>query len=135
MQDFESFFAQRRQAAQAYVNGDAAPLAALAATEGPATFFGPGGGVIEGPEAVTERYVRDAGSFDSGSETTLEVLQMAADGDLGYWSGYQRARVRLKGRPEPVEMNLRVTEVFRREHGSWKLVQRHADMLTQAQPR
>jgi len=35
----------------------------------------------------------------------------------------------LKDKPEPVRMNLRVTELFRFADGQWKLFHRHADML------
>jgi hypothetical protein len=37
---------------------------------------------------------------------------------------------RMQGRAEAIPMDLRVTEVFRREEGEPKLVHRHADPLT-----
>lgn len=119
--------ATRDHAARAYVRGDAGPLSQLVTDTAPATFFGPGGGKVEGPERVSGTYVRDAGNFADG-ESELEILQCGSDGDVGYWVGFQRATVTLKGKPEPVQMTLRVTEIFRREEGEWKLVHRHADM-------
>lgn len=132
---FEAFLKRRADVALAYVNGDAGPLEGIVASEHPATFYGPGGGVVEGPSSVTARYLRDAQSFAKGSENSLEILHMGADGGIGYWTGYQRASARLKGKPEPVPMALRVTEIFRREGDDWKMVHRHADMLTEEQKR
>ena len=129
--DFDSFLLTRTHAAEAYVNGDADPLAAILASRSDATFFGPGGGAVQGAEAVATRYRSDAPMFERGSTTRLEILHAAADGDVGYWVGYQHAMARLRGRPDPVPMKLRVTEVFRREDGAWRLVHRHADMLAE----
>ena len=128
IQDFAAFMRAREEAARAYVQGDPASLSALAARELPATFFGPGGGYREG-EDVLATYTRDAGLFEAGSETHFEILHMAASGDVGYWVGFQHASARMRGHAEPIPMKLRVTEVFRREAGEWKMVHRHADML------
>jgi ketosteroid isomerase-like protein len=133
--DFDAFLLERTHAAEAYVNGDAGPLSLLSARRTDATFFGPGGGVVHGADAVVARYASDAPMFEPGSTTRLEILHAAASGDVGYWVGYQHALARLKGKPEPVPMKLRVTEVFRREDGAWKLVHRHADMLAEAAAR
>ncbi|MES1245977.1 MAG: TIGR03067 domain-containing protein [Acidobacteriota bacterium] len=128
LQDFAAFLRVREQAARAYVEGNPSPLSDLAARELPATFFGPGGGYQEGAD-VLATYTRDAGLFEPGSETHFEILHMAADGGVGYWVGFQHASAKMSGNAEPIPMKLRVTEVFRREAGEWKLVHRHADML------
>jgi ketosteroid isomerase-like protein len=128
--DFDRFLLQRTHAAEAYVTGDAEPLSAIVARASDATFFGPGGGAVHGAEAVATRYRSDAPTFERGSTTRLEILHAAAGDDVAYWVGYQHAMARLRGRADPVPMKLRVTEVFRREDGAWKLVHRHADMLS-----
>lgn len=130
---FEEFMLRRREVALAYVNGDAQPLRGISTTADPATFFGPGGGIEQGAARVLEVNEAGARHFHTGAETTLEVLHAASDGTLGYWTGLQRATVRMQDSDAPVPMVLRVTEVFRCEGDAWKLVHRHADMLADKQ--
>jgi ketosteroid isomerase-like protein len=133
--DFDEFLKRREAAARAYVSGDAEPLDRLVTHRSPATFFGPMGGFEEGAKRVVAVYDRDAGHFQAGSETHFEILHQAASGDVGYWVGFQHAAARMKGRAEPIPMKLRVTEVYRREDGDWKLVHRHADSLAEPETR
>ena len=131
--DFERFMKQRTAAAQAYVSGDPGPLSELTAKTSDATFFGPRGGHTHGAAEVAARYQRDAKAFAAGSETELEILHMGASDGIGYWVGHQRANARMQGQDQPVPMSLRITEIFRREGDAWKLIHRHADMLTSEQ--
>jgi ketosteroid isomerase-like protein len=127
---FDHFMRQRRHVAAAFVNGDPVPLREISTAADPATFFGPGGGVEQGAAHVLE--INEAGSHQfHGGTTELEVLHSGSDSELGYWTGWQRASVRVDGKTEPVPMRLRVTEIFRREDGAWKLIHRHADPLAE----
>jgi ketosteroid isomerase-like protein len=133
MRDFEQFMRRREEAAGAYVRGDAAPLGRLVAGTSPATFFSPKGDYREGADVVSATYKGDAASFEDGSENHFEILHMAASDGIAYWVGFQRALARIRGQSEPIPFNLRVTEVFRREGGEWKLIHRHADELKSAE--
>jgi len=130
LHDFEQFMKQRGDVARAYVSGDAVPLGRIAARVSPATFFSPQGGYRQGADNVWTTYQRDATLFEPEGASNFEILQMAASEGVAYWVGFQRATARMRGSTEAIPMNLRVTEVFRREGDEWKLVHRHADSLT-----
>jgi NAD(P)H-dependent FMN reductase/ketosteroid isomerase-like protein len=130
---FDDFMKRRVRAASAYVSGDAAPLNAIAARGGQASFFPPNGGSEQGAQPVLARYDKDAKAFGRGGETSLEVIQSGSAGDVAFWTGFQSAKVKMQGRAEPVAMKLRITEVFRRIDGDWKLVHRHADPMADRQ--
>ena len=132
-QSFEAFMKKRQTVAQAYVEGDSTALAEIVARVLPATFFGPSGGVRAGTETVAAAYARDAEGFAPGGETHLEVLHQGASEGIGYWVGFQHAKAKLRGKAKLMPMKLRVTEVFQREGQDWKLVHRHADMLSDAE--
>jgi ketosteroid isomerase-like protein len=127
-QSFERFFAERQNAAAAYVNGDVTAVDALIPHEGEASFHSPGGDSVSGAAKVAERYSKDAKIFEPEGESRFEVLQMEAGDELAFWTGFQVASVRMKGKAEPIKMRIRVTEVFSRTDGAWRMIHRHADM-------
>lgn len=125
-QTFDAFMAQREAAARAYVAGDGPLVEALSASEGQATFFDPGGGFTEGAAKINEANRAGAKSFGPGGTTHFDVKDKGESGDLAFWTGYQIASVNREGKTIP--MTIRITEIFRREDGQWRMVHRHASM-------
>jgi NAD(P)H-dependent FMN reductase/ketosteroid isomerase-like protein len=123
---FDGFMKKRDEIARDYVNGEFASLEKIVTRHDPATFLSPKGGTEQGAAAVASSYETGAKMFKKPGASKLEVLQSGASGDLAFWTGSQHAKVR-NGKGEPVEMTLRITEVFRFEDGGWKLAHRHAD--------
>ncbi|HEY4057977.1 MAG TPA: DUF4440 domain-containing protein [Kofleriaceae bacterium] len=127
MSNFKQFLeTKRREAASAYVVGDASNVIAISAKSGPATFFDPGGKLTSGANEINEANEKGASHFGPKSRTTLEILESGESGDLGYWVGYQDAEMDIEGKLQ--HMKLRITEVFKRVGGEWHMVHRHADM-------
>ncbi len=113
------------QAEVALHNGDAAPRIAMWSRNDPLTLFGAawsGGGWAEiGP--VFERL---GSSFSNCTSYQIEVVAAGASGDLAYIVALEHTTASITGAP-PQPYVLRVTTVFRREDGEWKVVHRHAD--------
>jgi ketosteroid isomerase-like protein len=54
--------------------------------------------------------------------------------DLAYTVEVESYRARVGGAEEMTPVSVRVTSVFRREDGVWKLLHRHADPITAPRP-
>lgn len=126
--DFGSFMELRESAAKEYSAGDIDALQEIATRHPPATLFEAGGAIRLGPDRVLEAYLKAAPQYESAGHTRFEVLQSAASDGLAYWVGLQRSTVRLADGAQR-QVVMRVTELFRREKGEWKLIHRHADQL------
>jgi ketosteroid isomerase-like protein len=125
---FDDFMMAREKAASAYVQGDGAKVDALVPHSGAATFHSPAGDTVRGGEAVARRYLKDAAAFHDSGVSRFEVLQRGHSGDVGYWTGFQVATVQIGDMRKPTEMRIRVTEIFQRIDGDWKMIHRHADV-------
>ena len=106
-------------------NGDAGPRMALWSHDDSVTLFG---GVMGGSGwAKIERIFRHLGeSFSGCSSFDNEVIAAGASDGLAYIVAFEHTTAAVHGGP-PSAYVLRVTTVFRREDGEWKVVHRHAD--------
>jgi len=112
-------------AEQAIHNGDAEPRLVLWSRTEPVTCFGAklsrfGWGDLE------PMFREVASWFSDSTEYEFEVIAAGASGDLAYTVGHEHNRVKVDG--EPRTYTLRVTHVYRREGGQWRIVHRHGDV-------
>jgi ketosteroid isomerase-like protein len=71
--------------------------------------------------------MRWVGSRFTGADVVdVEHTVIASSGDLAYTVGFERSQVSVDGGP-PRNMVIRVTHIYRRIEGNWKLMHRHAD--------
>ena len=111
-------------------NGDVRAIVALHSEAGDVTSFYGWGGYEKGHAAVVDRWGW-AGEQFKGGTVSYESLAAEAQGDLGYTVDIETFRARLQAGGEPVTWSNRVTHIFRREDGEWRLVNRHASRLTE----
>ncbi|MGH3615089.1 MAG: YybH family protein [Pseudonocardia sp.] len=128
-EDFAAAVAEVGRAVSEFVDGDPAQYRERWARRDDVTIFGGWGGYERGWEEVGPRLEWAAARFAAGA-TTQEVLASGSSGDLGYTVTLERGHTRLAGAETAAPMLLRVTHVYRRVDGVWKVVHRHADPIT-----
>lgn len=115
----------QRAAEQAIHNGDVEPRLALWSRTNPVTLFG--AKMSASGWADLEPTFREVASwFSDATEYEFEVTAAGASGDLAYTVGYEHNRVKVDG--ELRTYTLRVTHIYRREDGQWRIVHRHGDV-------
>jgi ketosteroid isomerase-like protein len=108
-------------------NGDATQRKGLWSTSEPVTLFGAAMMTTGWPE-IEATFDRLATRFSDCTSFEIEVVAAGASGDLAYLVAFEHTTAAIGGDP-PAPYTLRVTTVFRREGGVWKVVHRHADAL------
>jgi ketosteroid isomerase-like protein len=96
--------------------------------EDPVTVLGAFGVAASGWKEVSETFDWVAKQFVRAESFQLEVIAAGVSGDLAYTVGYEHSMVSRDGGPAKPN-RLRVTHVYRRENGEWKIVHRHGDGL------
>jgi ketosteroid isomerase-like protein len=120
---------ERLRAAMANVaNGDTGAIKALYEHSDNATSFYGWGGYEVGWGEVDKRWDWAGQQFQGGT-VSYEQLTRVASGDLFYTTDIETFICRMDGKPEPVTWSNRVTHIFHRTNGEWRLVHRHANRL------
>jgi ketosteroid isomerase-like protein len=125
-----SFLPQFEAGINGFINGDPTIWKKNASHRDDVTIMGGWGGMAKGWTKVDPWYDWAAARFkESGAKVRVEYISSEVSGNLAYTVAIERSEALVVGQDKPVTMALRVTHVFRREDGAWKLVHRHADPL------
>lgn len=120
--------ARQLEAEQALINGDPGARLALTSSHDPVTVFGAKVPVRQGWSEVSEVLRWLASRWSDATDYRFEVVAADISGDLAYIVGFEHVANSVVGVPvEPY--TLRVTHIFRREDGEWKIAHRHADYV------
>jgi ketosteroid isomerase-like protein len=132
--DLTKFIEQDHLALDAFVKGDPEPLKNLYSRRDDVVIANPFGPPAKGWEKAAETMDRAATNFRDGEATGFQRISEYATADLGYVLEIERFRSKIGGGDKLVPCALRVTTIFRREEGAWRIIHRHADPITSARP-
>jgi ketosteroid isomerase-like protein len=119
--------ARQLDAEQAFINGDPTLRLAMWSTKDPVTVFGAMQSNV-GSEEVRQVVRWLATRFSNCTDYRFELVAANASGDMADTLGYEHITFSMDGGPvQPT--TLRVTHIYRREDGEWKVVHRHADQI------
>ena len=122
---FEQARRRVRAALAEIASGNSQPYIDCWATSEDVTLFGAWGPIERGTARLTDTFRWVGTRFNSGALVPEDVVAFES-GDLAYTVGFERGEVVVDGGAK-IPMTLRVTHVYRRIDGEWKLMHRHAD--------
>jgi ketosteroid isomerase-like protein len=130
MNEFDEFrstmLARQIEAEDAFLHGDPRPRMELWSRRDPVTLFGAIGMAESGWEQLSQTFEWVASRFSKVSDFRFDVELVAVSGDMAYTLGFERWQGSIAGRPV-APVTVRVTHIYRREEGEWKVVHRHGD--------
>lgn len=98
------------------------------------TLANPFGPPARGWSQVSARLDGAAANYRDGEVVGFENIATVIAPELAYTVEIESYRARVGGGDERLPVSVRVTTVFRREDGVWRVTHRHADPITTARP-
>jgi ketosteroid isomerase-like protein len=123
-----------RRAGREITNGNPEAYKSLYSRADDVTLANPFGPPVRGWSEVSATLDRAAQNYRDGEVVGSENVSTIITADLAYIVEIERYRARVGGADEMAPVAIRVTTVFRREEGIWKVVHRHADPITAPRP-
>jgi len=127
--DIDDFVRQCEEAWRVFVTGDPGPAMLLFSRRDDVTLANPWGPAATGWPAVSSTLEAAAGRFRGGHLSAFDIHSQFVSGDMAWCHEVERGQAMLGGRSELEDFVLRVTSIYRREDGRWRIVLRHADPI------
>ena len=106
--------------------GDVRPMLEVWSHADDVTYMGPFGEILVGWAKIRGSWEQQAGLKLGGQVEPTDLHIIAHDG-FGVTVGYERGTNTKNGKS--VRVNIRATNVFRREDGKWKMIGHHTDLF------
>lgn len=117
-----------------FMKGNPEPVKNLFSHREDVSLANPQGSAARGWEQVDEVTERAASTRRDGKFVGFEPLAKYVTPELAYVVEVEHLKAKIHGGEDITPYALRVTMIFRPEDGIWKVVHRHADQMTMAQP-
>lgn len=131
---FEQAVEASHRALDLIARGDPSGFFALYSNRDDATLANPFGPPARGRSEIEAAGNRAAANYRDGRAIEFENFAKCVTDDLAYILEIERFETKVAESDDLNDVALRVTSIFRREDGDWKLVHRHADPITMPRP-
>ena len=132
--DFDEVLEQYHLALDEIVKGSPDGYKRVYSHQDDVTLANPFGPPARGWDEVAKTLERAASHYTDGEATGFENVAKYITPELAYTVEIERSQTKVEGREDVTPIAVRVTTIFRPEEGAWKVVHRHADPITTAQP-
>ncbi len=117
-----------------FLKGNPKPVQNLFSHREDVTLANPYGPPVRGWEQVAKTIEHASSLRSDGEFVGSEIVAKYVTPELAYVVQIERAEAKIGGREDITPYAVRATMIFRPEDGTWKVVHRHADPITTAQP-
>ncbi|GAA2142234.1 MULTISPECIES: YybH family protein [Arthrobacter] len=128
--DFDTALAQYHDALDTFARGDAEHLKRLYSHGNDVVLANPFGPAVQGWADVEDRTDFAVAHFRGGECRSFESLYRLVSADTAIIHEVEHWKAMVSGRAEASPFTLRVTTVFRKEDGTWRVLLRHADPIS-----
>jgi uncharacterized protein (TIGR02246 family) len=131
---FEAAVAKSHLALGAILQGDPTGYAALFADRDDVTLGNPFGPYAKGKADVVRTLAGAAAKYRDGAVVRVDRIAQYGDGNVIGLVEVEHDRAKVGGREDLSDFSARVTSIYERIDGQWRLVHRHADPITSPRP-
>lgn len=132
--DIDQAIKQFQHAGNEFHKGNPEPMLKMFSRREDVSVANPWGPAVRGREKLEETVKRAASNYREGLPVVYENIAKVVTPDIAFTVHTERAMALLVGRQDFAPIVLRVTTIFRKEDGVWKIVHRHADPIVSNQP-
>ena len=132
--DVDELIARYQLGLDDFMKGNPEPVKELYSHREDVTLANPLGPPAHGWDEVAATIEHAASQFRDGRLVGVEIVEKNVTPEFAYTLWLEHGEGKVGGREDIAPATLRVTMIYRPEEGGWKVVHRHADPITSAQP-